>query len=460
LSNILVVDDKEVMCNFLKEFFEKEGHSVITASNGKQALDFFRTQNPDIVITDMKMPKMSGLELLVEIKKDNPETIVIMMTAFATIESAVETMKEGAYDYIIKPFSLDQIKSIMHKVEERIKLINENKMLKTELQTKYRFENIIGSSGKMEEVYTMMGKVMNNKTTVLVNGETGTGKELVARALHYSGIRKNKPFVKINCSALPENLLESELFGHVKGAFTGAVNERIGRFELADGGTLFLDEIGDISHNIQVKLLRVLQFKEFEKIGSSHTTCVDVRIIAATNLDLEEAIEDGRFRKDLYYRLNVLPILMPSLRERVSDVPLLAEHFLHKISKELGNKVKGFTKEALSLLVQYSWPGNVRELENLIERACIMTDGDMLEVKDFPAYLKEKDIEIPLTIPNVGAYKLNDIIDKIEKKMIEEALVITGGQQTQASELLGINRGSLIYKMKKFNLISEKSEEE
>jgi transcriptional regulator with GAF, ATPase, and Fis domain len=329
-------------------------------------------------------------------------------------------------------------------------LFREVDRLKGELQTKYRFETIIGTSGRMQEVFDVMGKMLDNDATVLINGETGTGKELIARAIHYSGKRKDKPFVKVNCNALPENLLESELFGHEKGSFTGAVQARQGRFEMANGGTLFLDEIGDISLNVQVKLLRVLQFKEFERLGSSNTISVDVRIIVATHVDLTEAMADGRFRKDLYYRLNVVPINVPSLSERASDIPLLAEHFLGELNKKLGKNFTSFSPETLNLLMQYSWPGNVRELENLVERACILAEGQRLEPTDFPIYMGEKDLKIPLTIPGVGTYKLGDIIEKIEKQMIEEALVITNGQQTQAAQLLGMNRGSLIYKMKKF----------
>jgi DNA-binding NtrC family response regulator len=459
LSNILVADDTAAMCDFLKEFLEKEGHSVVTASNGKQAFNKFMTTNPDVIITDMKMPKMTGLELIEAVKKENEDVIVIVMTAFGTVESAVAAMKAGAYDYILKPFSIDQIKAVMKKVEERLGLVNENRRLKGELQKKFSFENIIGTSSRMEEVYGMMRKLLNNRTNVLILGETGTGKELVARALHYSGNRRDKPFIRVNCSALPENLLESELFGHERGAFTGAENTRKGRFELADGGTIFLDEIGDISHNIQVKLLRVIQFKEIERIGSAETIPVDVRIIAATNVDLEEAVESGKFRKDLYYRLNVLPITVPPLRDRMTDVPLLAEYFLKRISKEMNKKIKGFTKEALELILGYSWPGNVRELENLIERACVLTEKDMLDVDVFPSYLNEKDIQIPLTVPSVGACKLNDVIEKIERDMIKEALTITGGQQTQAAQILGINRGSLIYKMKKYGLTENKGDD-
>ncbi len=455
MSHVLVADDKDVMVRFLAEFLAGEGHSVTTASDGREALAKFRAESPEIVITDMKMPKLSGLELLREIKRESPETVVIVMTAFATIESAVETMKAGAYDYILKPFSIDQIRAVLGKVGEKLGMQREITRLKGELAEKFRFENMIATSGPMQAVCATMAKVLDNRTTVLIVGETGTGKELIARAIHYNGPRRDKPFVKVNCAALPETLLEAELFGHEKGAFTGADRRREGRFELADGGTLFLDEIGEIPLSVQVKLLRVLQHKEFERVGSSETISVDVRILAATNADLEAGVEAGTFRRDLFYRLNVVPIRVPPLRERAADIPLLAEHFLARQAKELGRRFKGFTRDALNLLLGYAWPGNVRELENLVERACIMSERETLDAADFPAYLGEREVKIPLTIPSVGVHKLDEAVEQIERRMIEEALGITGGQQSRAAEILGLTRGTLIYKMKKYGFASK-----
>jgi len=446
------------MVKFLQEFLEKEGHTILTASDGEEGYQKFHESQPDIVITDMKMPKLTGIDLLKKIKVEIQDTIVIMMTAFATIESAIETMREGAYDYIIKPFSIEQIQSIMKKVEEKLTLEKENRLLKNQiqqLQTNYKFENLIGMSGKMKEVYELITRVLDNKANVMITGETGTGKELIARAIHYNGPRKDKPFIKVNCSAIPETLLESELFGHERGAFTGAIARKEGRFELAHTGTLFLDEIGEISQNIQVKLLRVIQNREFERVGGTKTLQVDVRIIAATNRDLTKAIEDNLFRKDLYYRLNVVPITVPPLRERITDVPLLVEHFVKRISADNNRQPIKLTKDAVDALIKYAWPGNVRELENVIERLVVLSVNQTVSAADLPSHIVPgKDQLSDFDIPSVGKYKMTEVVDMIEKKMIEEALKLTGGQQTHAAEILGINRGSLIYKMKKFNLFN------
>ncbi len=453
MSLILVCDDKPVMVKFLQEYFLKEGHTVVTACDGEEAYAKFRDNQPEIVITDMKMPKLDGIEVLKRIKSENAETIVIMMTAFATIENAVEAMKQGAYDYIIKPFSIDQIKSIMNKVSEKISLIKENKYLRSQLQTIYKFDNLIGQSGKMREMYDLISRVLDNKANVMVIGETGTGKELIARAVHYNGPRKNGPFIKVNCAAIPEGLLESELFGHEKGSFTGAISKKEGKFEIADGGTLFLDEIGEISLNIQVKLLRVLQYREFERVGGNQTLKVDVRIVSATNRDLTKAIEEGNFRSDLYYRLNVVPITVPPLRERIIDIPILVEHFIKRVTTENNMPPIKLAKEAIEAFLKYSWPGNVRELENAVERLVILSKGPVIGIADLPQHIIPRENQLDeLMVPSVGKNKMTEVVDYIEKKMIEEALKITSGQQTQAADILGINRGSLIYKMKKFNL--------
>ncbi len=441
------------MLKFLQEYLEGEGHTVTTACDGEEGFLKFGEIQPEVIITDMKMPKLSGIELLKKVKSVNPDVIVITMTAFATIESAIEAMREGAYDYIIKPFSIDQIKLIMNKVGEKISLIKENKYLKSQLQTIYRFDNLIGQSGKMKEMYELISRVLDNRATVMITGETGTGKELIARAIHYNGPRANGPFIKVNCAAIPEGLLESELLGHEKGSFTGAINKKEGKFEIADGGTIFLDEIGEVPVSIQVKLLRVLQTREFERVGGNQTIKVDVRIIAATNRDLTQAIAEGRFRSDLYYRLNVVPISVPPLRERITDISILTEHFIKKFSEENRRPAMKVTKEAMEAFIKYSWPGNVRELENIIERIVILSKNTTIDLADLPAHLLPKDNQLEqLSVPSVGKHKMTEVVDYIEHKMIEEALKMTNGQQTQAAEILGINRGSLIYKMKKFNL--------
>ena len=454
MSTILVCDDKPVMVEFLNEYLQKEGHVVFTATDGEDGYLKFRENQPEIVITDMKMPKLTGIELLQKIKSESPDTIVIMMTAFATIESAIETMREGAYDYIIKPFSLDQIKSIMDKVNEKITLVQENKYLKSQLQMIYKFDNLIGQSGKMREMYEIITKVLDTKATVMITGETGTGKELIARAIHFNGPRKNKSFIKINCAAIPEGLLESELFGHERGAFTGAISKKEGKFEIADGGTLFLDEIGEIPQSIQVKLLRILQNREFERVGGNQTIKVDVRIIAATNRDLAKAVAENTFRNDLYYRLNVVPISVPPLRDRITDIPLLVEHFTKRVTNENNRAEVKISKDAMDIFMKYRWPGNVRELENIIERIIILTHNSVISVNDLPEHIipKENQLLEELKVPSVGKYKMTEVVDYIEQKMMEDALKITNGQQTQAAEILGINRGSLIYKMKKFNI--------
>ena len=388
--NILVCDDKPVMLKFLQEYLESEGHAVTTACDGEEGFSKFGEIQPEVIITDMKMPKLSGIELLKKVKSANPDVIVIMMTAFATIESAIEAMREGAYDYIIKPFSIDQIKLIMNKVGEKISLIKENKYLKSQLQTIYRFDNLIGQSGKMKEMYELISRVLDNRATVMITGETGTGKELIARAIHYNGPRANGPFIKVNCAAIPEGLLESELLGHEKGSFTGAINKKEGKFEIADGGTIFLDEIGEVPVSIQVKLLRVLQTREFERVGGNQTIKVDVRIIAATNRDLTQAIAEGRFRSDLYYRLNVFAVELPPLRKRGEDITLIAEKFLGAINDK-NDKIPGYTAKKLSanarqLLINYPWPGNVRELYNTLQRVCLWTDSAIITADELKNY--------------------------------------------------------------------------
>lgn len=452
MTSILVADDKKSMREFLTEALRKQGYQVFTAGDGEEALEVFRVNLPDLVITDVRMPKLDGIKLLQLIKEIDNEVVVIVITAFGTIETAVEAMKKGAYDYITKPFSLDELMLVLKKGEERRKLVNENRYLKRELEKRYQFDNIVAKSEKMKKVVEIMKSVIPTKSTVMLYGESGTGKEVIARAIHYNGPRKNQPFIKVSCAGLPESLLESELFGHERGAFTGAIRRRLGRFEIADRGTIFLDEIGELNTQIQVKLLRVIQHREFERVGGSHSIKVDVRIIAATNRDLKKAIEKGEFREDLYYRLNVVPINIPPLRERTEDIPLLAQQFLTEMNREAGKNIKYLSPGAMKCLLNYTWKGNVRELENIIERAVVVCGSDTVEEKDLPEYIRLSKSRIQPDIPELGAATLEETVESVERAMIDKALTMTKGNQTKAAKLLGINRGSLIYKMKKYDL--------
>lgn len=377
-KKILIVEDNEYVLESIKLLLSKEGYDVATASDGLAAIELFKNGQYDLVIADIKMPQMDGMELLQRLKSESPDISVIIMTAFGSIKNAVEAMKMGASDYITKPISSEEIKLVIQKVFEKQDLVTEVKTLREELEGRYKLDNIIGKNQKMQEIYDLILNVSLTDATVLIMGETGTGKELVAKSMHFNSGRKNKPFVPINCSALPETLLESELFGHEQGAFTGAVKQRLGKFELANGGTIFFDEIGDLPPSIQTKLLRVLQEKEFERVGGNQTIKVDVRILAATNKDLSIAIKQGTFREDLYYRINVIPIILPPLRERREDIPLLAAHFLEKCCATLKKDITAISQETMNAMISYSWPGNVRELENCIERAVIMTKDNII----------------------------------------------------------------------------------
>ncbi len=377
IGTILIADDEPNIRKVLEAVFSKEGYNVLLAANGKSAVNII-SENPDIdvVITDLIMPDMSGVEVLEAVKQINPGISVLMITAHGTIKTAVDAMRLGAFDYITKPFDMDEIKVVVKRALERNQLIEENRELRQQLKTRYRFDNIVGNSGKMQDVYKLVERVANSRATVLIRGESGTGKELIARAIHYTSNRANKPFVAVACVALAETILESELFGHEKGAFTGAAGTKVGRFEAADGGTLFLDEIGDIPGNVQMKLLRVIQEREFERVGGLKTIKVDVRLVTATNQDLEKEVREGRFREDLFYRLQVVTINLPPLRERKEDIPPLVEHFINLYARENGKAVRFASPEALELMMAYNWPGNVRELENTIERAIVLADPD------------------------------------------------------------------------------------
>src|SRR5512143_1086799 len=398
-EKILVVDDEPGMRSLLKKVLSKEGYFVTPFEKGEEALDALSSEDYDLAILDIEMPGLNGIELLKRIKRKDAGLNVVMITAYGSLQSAVEAMRLGAYDYLTKPFQMDEIKLVVEKALERERLITENRELHRELEEQYRFTGIVGKSPRMEEVYELVSRVAGTNASVLIQGESGTGKELVARSIHYNSRRKGSPLVILNCAALAEGVLESELFGHEKGAFTGAIRRKAGRFELAHGGTLFLDEIGEIPIATQLKLLRVLQEHEFERVGGEKTIKVDVRIIAATNRDLMAAVREGRFREDLYYRLNVVTINMPPLRERREDVPALAGHFLAKFAQETGKHVEGIDHRAMEMLVHYDWPGNVRELENIMERAVVLEKGDTVTPASLPLQLRLEGEGEQLVIP-------------------------------------------------------------
>ncbi len=457
MSHILIVDDEPGVRELLGIVLEKEGHSVSTATDGAEALKLAREKPFDLVISDIKMPRLDGIHFLSSLREFDKDVPVIMITAYPSTESAIEAMKQGAYDYLIKPFKMDEIKLVVSKALEVATLRRENIYLRRELQERHRFPGIIGSSPKMLVLYEVMEKVAGISSTVLITGESGTGKELVARAIHYNGSRAERPFVALNCGAIPEQLLESELFGHVKGSFTGAISNKVGLFEVANGGTLFLDEIAECSPAIQVKLLRVLQDRIFRRVGGTEDLKVDVRLIAATNKDLKEAIQEGCFREDLYYRLSVIPIHVPPLRERREDIPLLALHFLKKYAEENHREGMGISPEAMEILERYPWPGNVRELENVIERAVALESSNVLTPKSLPEELRYQPLpeKIPqvekVQIPQEGL-NLEEVVTSMEKDLILSALERTGWVQTRAAQMLGINFRSFRYRLKKYGL--------
>ena len=436
---ILVVDDEAPIREMIKKgLSQMGGYSVEVAQNGKEAIEKLEKDIFDLVLTDVKMPEMDGLELLKNIKGTRPEMMVILMTAYGSIETAVEAMRIGANDYITKPINFDDLLIHISKVQKESLLLRENLLLRMEVRKKFEFNNIIGKSKKMQEVFSLIEKVAPGSSTVMIYGGSGTGKELVAKAIHYNSPRVDRPFIPFNCGAIPETLVESELFGHTKGAFTGAIQAKKGLFEEANGGTLFLDEISNILPSVQVKLLRVLQEKELMRVGSTERTKIDVRMIAATNENLEENMKQGKFREDLFYRLHVFPIFLPDLKDRKEDIPLLAYHFLDLYSKEAKKEIKGISKEAMKLLLEYHWQGNVRELENTIERAVIMTDRDHLVPNDFPKDLIEGFSEIIKR-----GVKDRKSLDDIKSEYIKEILKEVGGNKRIASEILKVNPRTL-----------------
>ena len=443
---ILVADDEPAQRELVGGFLRKHGFEVTQAADGRQALARFKQEPFDLVLTDQKMPDLSGLELLEGVRAITPEAAVLIMTAYGTIETAVSAIKAGAADYLTKPVNLDELLHRIHQVQERQRLLTENRELRDALVGRHRVEGIIGESGQMQEVLSLVRRVAPSDATVLIRGESGTGKELIAKAIHYASPRASGLLVKVNCAALPETLIESELFGHEKGAFTGAVSARKGRFELADGGSLFLDEIGDLPAPVQVKLLRVLQERELERVGSSRPIAVNVRLLAATHRNLEALVREGRFRDDLYYRINVVTITLPPLRERREDLPLFIDHFLRTFAAKNGKTIRGLSREARETLLRYDYPGNVRELENLIERAVVLTRDEVIGLADLPLTLAE-----PAPEPEAGV-GLIATVEGLERRMIREALAQANGTQTRAAELLGISERVLRYKLKKYGL--------
>lgn len=450
---LLVVEDERAQREMLAGFLRKEGHQVAEAQDGTTALELIRSCSFDAVILDQKMPGLSGIQVLEEAKKIQPELDVLMVTAYGTIDSAVDAMKKGAFDYITKPIDLDELLMALERISERQILIRENQILRERLGERgVDPGRLIYKSPKMAEVVNLAGRVAGSKAAVLLLGESGTGKELLARLIHSLSPRAHRPLVTVNCAALPESLLESELFGHERGAFTGAIQRRTGVFEQADGGTLFLDEIGDLSPTVQVKLLRFLQEGEFQRLGGSGTLRSDVRIISATHKDLEACIKQGSFREDLFYRLNVVKIQIPPLRERREDIRPLVEHFVERYARENGKKIEGLSKEALDLLVRYDYPGNVRELENIVERAVVIARGSVIQSEDLPFNLRPTREPSQEYVP--GKAGLRAAVEALEKRLIEKAMAEANSNQTKAARLLGLSERMLRYKLKKYGLKS------
>jgi len=448
-ARVLVVDDERSLREFLEIFFRREGYAVVTASGADEALVALGADDFDVVISDVQMSGASGLDLLRTVKETAPDCVVIMITAFATTETAIEAMKQGAYDYITKPFKVDELRLVVEKALEKKLLVDENQRLRTALRSRSR--SLVGSSTALSHVHDLIAQVATTRTNVLVSGESGTGKELVARGIHELSERRDKAFLAVNCGAIPENLLESELFGHVRGAFTGAVSNKPGLVESADGGTLFLDEIGELPQSLQVKLLRLIQEKTVRRVGGNQDQRVDVRIVAATNRDLQAEVHAGRFREDLYYRLNVIQIALPPLRERMEDVPQLVQHFLEKYRRELGKDVSGVSSAAMEKILGHSFPGNVRELENLIERAVALSRSPTLGVEGLPASVLEKSVSrlAPAAAPGGN---LDEILASYERGLLSDALQRAGGVKKRAARLLGISFRSFRYRLEKLGL--------
>ena len=454
MEKILVVDDEQSLREVLSIMLKRAGYAVTIAMDGEDAVELLQKEIFDLVITDLRMPKVDGMEVLKAVKSASPETVVLIITAFASADSAVEAMKQGAYDYLTKPFQVDEVQLIIRNALEKRRLTTENMLLKREMASQSSFAQLVGQSEAIQRVFEVVRRVADSKSNVLICGESGTGKELVARAIHYNSIRSALPFVAVNCSAVPETLLESELFGHMKGSFTGAIANKAGLFEIANGGTIFLDEIGDTTPTIQVKLLRVIQEREFRRVGGSQDIKVDVRVVAATNKDLEKAVADGSFREDLYYRLDVIPIRLPPLRMRTGDIPLLVNHFLERFAKESGKPKPVFSSDAMHVLLEHEWRGNVRELENLIERVVAFSvDGPVTDA-DVRGWLHRPTAPppvqgVPLDLTDEGL-DLEGLINGIEKDLLLKALERSKWVKKKAARMLRLNTRSFRYRLEKY----------
>ncbi|HWB58298.1 MAG TPA: sigma-54 dependent transcriptional regulator [Chthoniobacteraceae bacterium] len=449
MARIVIIDDEPAMVDVISTLCRDKGHQAFPFNSAQKAIDSLSSISPQIVISDIKMEKVGGFDVLRETRELNPQPVVIMITGYASVETAVEAMKLGAYDYITKPFKIDELQLTIQRALDFQSAVRENVYLKKELKERYRFENIIGTSEKMQDIYNLIAKIADTDSTILIQGESGTGKELVARALHFNSARQHQPFVAINCSALPENLLESELFGHKKGAFTGAVQDKVGLFEEAQMGTIFLDEINSMAQALQTKLLRVLQERQIRRVGDTKSVPINVRVLAATNEALHDKIKEGGFREDLYYRLAVIPLEMPALRERIEDIPLLVNHFLQKNAAQTGAEPKKIDPKSLEILARYRWPGNVRELENAIERACALCDEGVILTSDLPPHVVRQANNPPEDDGSgmpVGQ-TLDEFIGAQEKRYIEETIKHNGGSRDKAAKMLGISMATLYRKL-------------
>jgi len=460
LFNILVIEDNDTMREGMVQILQKMNVRVSEACSGQEGLQTFATDSFDLIITDYRMDDIDGLQVLEHIKAHSPQTEVMIITAYGSIDLAVQAMKQGAADFITKPFSHDEFRLRVEKILQRleqeekiVRLTEENVYLREEIEGQFNFGEIIGESPRMQELYRTITKVAKTDSSVIIYGESGTGKELVARAIHKASSRAENPFIRVNCGALAEGVLESELFGHEKGAFTGALRRKKGRFELADTGTIFLDEIGDLPPATQVKLLRVLQEREFERVGGEETITVDVRVIAATNRDLKKLVDSGTFREDLYYRLHIIPIYLPPLRQRREDIPILAKHFLTQLSKKIGRPELTISQEAMDALCTYTWPGNVRELENVLERSAVLADGPEIRSEDLPLTVHEN-----ADFTDMGDnFDLNEILARVEKEAIQRAMKRAGGIKAEAARLLGLKTSALYYKLEKYGLLDQQN---
>jgi len=450
-ETVLIVEDDENMRFFLTETVTKRGYKAVALGDAEAAVDAVGKSAFDLVIMDVRLPGMTGIEAIPLIKEQDPQAVIIVMTAYGTKELALDAVRAGAYDFFTKPFKIDELSIVIARALEKRRLQRDMRKLEEKLRRQFSFENIVGASGPMQQVYELIHKVVQTDVTALVCGESGTGKELIAQAIHYHSTRKDNPFVKLNCVAIPEGLLESELFGHEKGSFTGAVQQKSGKFELANTGTIFLDEIGDMSLSTQAKILRVLQEKEFERVGGTETIGIDVRVIAATNKDLAKAVQEGRFREDLYFRLNVFGIAVPPLRDRKEDIPLLVDHFLRRANEEMNRTIGGASRDTMDLLMLHHWPGNVRELENCMRRAVVMTDDDIITPKCLPLHIQSIAERPKYVLPD-AVESLDDTLNDVEKQIIVGTLQDTGGVQSKAARLLGITERSLWHRVKKLSI--------